>query len=75
MLIPRNSTNRPCGAAENPSLAGAARHQNWAAVRVLLEQKAPVDGRLGDGATLPEGTDTQLKLTSTETAPPPGNGT
>jgi uncharacterized protein len=38
-------------AAEEPSLAEAAKHQNWAAVRALLKDKAPVDGRLGDGAT------------------------
>jgi len=39
------------GAAEDSSLADAAKHKNWTAVRALLSQKAPVDGRLGDGAT------------------------
>jgi ankyrin repeat protein len=38
-------------AAEDPSLADVAKHQNWTAVRALIKEKAPVDGRLGDGAT------------------------
>jgi ankyrin repeat protein len=38
-------------AAEDSPLADAAKHKNWTAVRSLLKEKTPVDGRLGDGAT------------------------
>jgi uncharacterized protein len=39
------------GASDDASLADAAKHKNWAVIATLLKQKAPVDGRLGDGAT------------------------
>src|SRR6185436_18513152 len=38
-------------AAEDSPLADAAKHKNWTAVRALLKENAPVDGRLGDDAT------------------------
>jgi ankyrin repeat protein len=38
-------------AADDSPLADAAKHKNWSAVRTLVKEKAPIDGRLGDAAT------------------------
>jgi ankyrin repeat protein len=38
-------------AADDTPLVDAAKHKNWAEVRALLKEKAPVDTALGDGST------------------------